>query len=81
MLHDVDALDRLKKRVESAANEIERLRAENAQLAESLRVLWAKTSDGHAGASVVFEGDREELKQRVQSYIKAIDECLTATTA
>lgn len=78
---DSEAYDRLRERVDRAADELQRLRSENAQLAESLRVLWAKTADGPSeGAAVQLDGDREELKQKVAGFIDIIDRALGELT-
>jgi predicted nuclease with TOPRIM domain len=73
MAQDSEVLARLTGRVHEAVEEIERLRIENVQLSESLKVLWAKTKDTTSGTSVVFDGDREELKVKLRSYIAVID--------
>jgi len=79
MAEESEVLVRLAGRIQEAIEEIERLRSENEQLTESLKVLWAKTSDAAEGTSVVFDGDREELKDKLRYYIDIIDRHLTVT--
>ena len=66
------ALARLRDRVEAAATEIERLRAENARLAERVKGL------GEGGPGVPVAGDPAELRASIQSFIDAIDRVLDA---
>ena len=76
------ALDHLRERVETAAREIERLRAENAALAQ--RVLELQDARDHQAPSFSFGGgaeDTEALKAQVQSFIETIDGLLAATEA
>ena len=75
------ALERLRKRVEAAAAEIERLRTENAALAERVRELAAHDvarGDGGAGLSLTLEGDPSALRKKVEGFIEAIDQMLAA---
>ena len=67
------ALDHLRERVDTAAREIERLRAENAALAQ--RVLELQDARDHQAPSFSFGGgdDTEALKARVQGFIDTID--------
>lgn len=78
MAQDSEVLDRLTGRVHMAVEEIDRLRSENEQLSESLKVLWSKTADAPSGTSVVFDLDREELKAKLRSYLNIIDRQLSA---
>lgn len=77
MINESEALQSLSGRVEKAASELERLHLENAQLADSLKVLWAKSSEPQSGASIVFDGDREQLREKVKTYIEVIDRHLS----
>lgn len=74
----LQALDRLRERVEAAAAEIERLRTENADLAERVRSLAALEASGADpdALGVAFDEDPEELRARVQHFIDAIDRML-----
>ena len=62
------ALARLRERVEAAAAEIERLRAENARLAERA----AHADD----ASLPMAGDPAALRDTIQGFIDAVDRVL-----
>ena len=62
------ALGRLRDRVEAAAAEIERLRAENAALAERA-----------SGGGVPLDGDPEALRGTIQGFIDAVDRVLDGT--
>lgn len=65
-------LHHLRDRVEAAAREIERLREENASLAE--RVAEMQSSRDRAPSfSFGAEEDSEALKTRIQGFIDAID--------
>lgn len=74
---ELRSLLHLRDRVEAAAREIERLRTENAALAQ--RVLELQ-DDRHRAPSFAFgEGeDPEALKARVQGFIDTIDGLLRA---
>ena len=68
------ALGLLRDRVEAAAREIERLRTENAALAQ--RVLELQDARDHRGPSFTFGGEGEDveaLRTRVQGFIDTID--------
>ena len=64
------ALTRLRERVETAAREIERLRAENAELAARLAE--------SGGPTLPLDGDSDEVRAQVQGFIDAIDRVLGA---
>ena len=64
------ALTRLRERVETAAREIERLRAENAELAARLAE--------SGGPSLPLDGDGDEVRAQIQGFIDAIDRVLDA---
>ena len=72
------ALDRLRDRVEKAASEIERLRAENAELTARVRELAEfEAAGGNADAvGLTFEEDPEELRGKIEGFIEAIDRLL-----
>lgn len=69
------ALVRLRERVEAAAAEIERLRAENAALAARLLELQ-EAGARPGGPAVPIPGDPAELRARIESFIAAIDAVL-----
>ena len=62
------ALTRLRERVETAAREIERLRAENAELARRLAE--------SGGPALPLDGDGAEVRAQIQGFIDAIDRVL-----
>jgi hypothetical protein len=67
------ALARLRERVETAAREIERLRAENAALAVRL---------AESGGPVLpLSGEPDEVRAQIQGFIDAIDRVLDAPEA
>lgn len=68
------ALVRLRDRVETAAREIERLRAENAALAQ--RVAEAQESVGSPDTLLEAGETPESLRQRVEAFIAALDRVL-----
>jgi broad specificity phosphatase PhoE len=77
---DGRSLDHLRDRVEAAAREIERLRSENAALAQ--RVLELQDArDGKPSFSFGEGEDTGALKARVQGFIDAIDDLLSAEGA
>lgn len=75
---ELDGLRRLRERVAAAAREIERLRAENADLAERVASLEAAGGDAAAGGGLVLPGidGPEELRETVQGFIDTIDRLL-----
>ncbi len=79
---ELRALTVLRDRVEAAAREIERLRAENAALAARVAELQttAGSGEGDAFRALVAEGeDVEALKARIQGFIAAIDQVINPT--
>lgn len=80
-IHSAPSLATLKENVAAAVHEITRLRAENEQLSDSLQTLWAKSEDAAGGATVSFEEDRDELRERLKRYIAIIDRHLENTSA
>ena len=71
---DGNALARLRDRVEQAAAEIERLREENAALADRV----SRMSEGGVGVNV--SGDPAHLRSTIQGFIDAIDRVLDGET-
>jgi hypothetical protein len=82
--NELRALVQLRERVEAAAREVERLREENAALAARVAELQAPGATSAAatgaGAATVLPGgeEPEKLKARLQGFIDAIDQVLSA---
>ena len=74
------SLSHLRDRVDAAVREIERLRSENAALAKRLiEIQESGTGTGNTPSFSFGEGeDTGALKTRVQGFIDAIDDLLTA---
>ncbi len=77
---DWRSLSHLRDRVDAAAREIERLRAENAALAK--RVLELQDNRENAPSFAFGEAgeDPDALRQKVQGFIDTIDRLLDADT-
>jgi hypothetical protein len=75
------ALERLRKRVEAAVAEIERLRAENAALAERVEALGAHGVVGESVPGLALGGDPDALREQVEGFIEAIDRMLAVPSA
>ena len=73
---ELRALVQLRDRVEAAAREVERLREENAALAE--RVAELQVGAGGLPSPLLPGGDPEKLKAQIQGFIDAIDRVLSA---
>ena len=76
---DLRALRRLRDRIDAAAGEIERLRAENAALAARVAAM-----EGGDGAALPFDlsapGAADALRARLDGYIAAVDQALRDAT-
>jgi len=68
-------MDRLRERVEAAAVEIERLRAENAALRAGAQPA-VPTRAGANTLSLFPEADGAETRKRLDGFIAAIDDAL-----
>jgi len=76
-LRGIQALERLRDRIQTAANEILRLREENAALAERIARLEAHPSSMlEEGTLLHLEEDPEVLRRKVAAFIEAIDRYL-----
>lgn len=73
---DWRALSALRDRVEAAAREIERLRAENAALAEQVAALQHDREGAPSFSFGSGEEDTAALRARVQGFIDTIDRLL-----
>ena len=72
------ALSRLRERVEDAALEVERLRAQNAALAAQVVDLQAGLGADSPGLALPASTDPDVLRVRIQSFIDAIDDVLAS---
>lgn len=75
-LRKVESLERLRERVEAAADEIVRLRSENARMASDIDELRSTLVETRDKPAITFDDDPEELRARVRGFIDAIDEYL-----
>ncbi len=73
-----EAMQRLHRRVEEAAETIERLRAENRQLRERVDELEARPTFPEAETVLTLDDDPEELRDQITEFIDAIDTYLEA---
>jgi len=75
-----DPLLRLRERVERAVAEIERLRRENAALAERIQSVAQdplfKTGDAVEPPSLALDEDPEALREKINDFIEALDRVL-----
>ena len=76
-LKSPQSLERLRDRVKKAARELERLRAENAALTERIRQLETSPAVDLEGTVLAFDEDPDILREKVEGFIKTIDEYLT----
>jgi hypothetical protein len=80
-----DPLERLRDRVERAASEIERLRAENAELARRVNTLGGDelfaTVEPLQPTLPGLEGDPTALRDKIQGFIDALDRVLADRTS
>jgi len=76
--NELRALAQLRDRVEAAAREVERLRAENAALAERVAALQAEGGVAPAGPALPGGEDPERLRAQIRGFIEAIDRVLHA---
>jgi len=72
--NELRALVQLRGRIEAAAQEVERLRRENAALAA--RVAELEAEPGSGAPAFLTGGDPEKLKAQIQGFIDAIDRVL-----
>ncbi len=67
------SLERLRERVKQAVHELDRLRKENAALAERIRHLETRPDVDLDGTVLAFEADPDVLREKVEGFIKTID--------
>jgi len=79
-LRKIESLERLKDRVEAAAQEIIRLREENGRLASDISGLRNTVAEHRRRPSVVFDEDPKALRAKVKGFIEAIDQYLQTET-
>lgn len=72
-LKSPQSLERLRERVKQAAHELERLRKENAALATRLQRLETHADVDFDGTVLAFDTDPEDLREKVEGFIKTID--------
>ncbi len=79
----LQALERLRGRVEAAVKEIERLRAENATLTERVRELAALDAAGADpdALHLSLDTDPDVLRTKVQGFIETLDRMLAEPVA
>lgn len=76
-LKGIHALERLRDRILTVANEILRLREENAALAERIARLEARPESlFEEGTLLHLEEDPEALRRKITGFIEAIDQYL-----
>lgn len=78
---ELRALAQLRDRVEAAARELERLRAENAALEARVAELQAGGDGAPSGATLPGGEHAEKLKAQIQGFIDTIDQVLNAPEA
>lgn len=75
-LKSTQSLERLRDRVKQVAHELDRLRQENAALAQRIRHLETRPDVDLDGTVLAFDTDPEALREKVEGFIKTIDSYL-----
>ncbi len=75
-LRKTESLERLRERVEAAADEIVRLRGENTKMATDIANLRATVAEANQQPVIPLEGNPSEVRAKVKGFIDAIDEYL-----
>ncbi|MDX1419647.1 MAG: hypothetical protein R3181_06745 [Rubricoccaceae bacterium] len=78
---ELRALAQLRDRVEAAAQEMERLRAENTALAARVAEVQDGDAPGAAAPALLAGEDPEKLRAQIRGFIEAIDQVLNAPEA
>jgi len=79
-LRSLEALEQLRDRVAETARELAQLRTEQLRLREQLAALAQAVPNlppAGTGTRVVFPEDPETLRQKVQTFIEAVDHYLS----
>jgi hypothetical protein len=76
-----EAVAALREEVEAAADTIRDLRAENARLRQRIDVLSERPDVSDEDAFILLEGERAQLRDRIQRFIDAIDDHLATSPA
>lgn len=75
-LKRAQSLERLRDRVQAAAEELHRLRAENEQLAARIEALESRPHLDVEGTVLAFDEDPDAIRRKVEGFIDAIDRYL-----
>jgi len=67
------SIARLRDRVNLAIKELSRLRTENHRLKKELESVGSRARTPNEGASIVFTESAGELRERIESCIRAVD--------
>jgi predicted nuclease with TOPRIM domain len=71
-----ESLERLRGRVEAAADEIVRLRSENARMSSNIAKLRSTVTKTSKQPGIVFDERPDVLRAKVRGFIDTIDEYL-----
>jgi len=77
VLRGAASLRQLRDRVQALVKELERLRKINRESAERIAELESPKEKDSETVEITFESDKEQLRTRVNAFIKAIDDYLT----
>ena len=80
MLHGMESLQRLRDRIMKTLQELERLRTSNAELAERIRELEKRPHVDLDGTVLAFDEDPQQLREKVEGFIRAIDTYIAKDT-
>ncbi|NND72312.1 MAG: hypothetical protein HKN43_12125 [Rhodothermales bacterium] len=76
MAHQPDGLAQLKKRVASAAHEIDRLKSDNQRMSDTIDDVWGDRKRKGDSLAIVVDSDRDALRGQLEGYIATIDRFL-----
>lgn len=80
MLQGMESLQRLRDRIMKTLEELERLRTSNAELAERIRELEKRPHVDFDGTVLAFDEDPQQLREKVDGFIRAIDTYIAKDT-